>query len=215
MQVLLSTKLAHFISVIHSLTPVPVFVAGFWRYLKPCIIPTVKAKAWSKSTDKKAPMSPRRRILITATIVAAVCVAGVATTGWLLYGHQPILPRATISQVEFTVYVPAKLPAGFQLDGRQATSSSTMLTYTLTHTGSGKTVTVTQQATPANFNMNTLIASSSIPTTMVSAGSLYNLSTGDKNTYMLDAGGTLLFLTAPKGIEPADISAIATSMQKL
>lgn len=76
-------------------------------------------------------------------------------------------------------------------------------------------MTVTQQATPANFNMNTLIASSSIPTTMVPAGSLYNLSTGDKNTYMLDAGGTLLFLTALKGIEPADINAVATSMQKL
>lgn len=73
MQVLLSTKLAHFVSVIHSPTPVITFVAELALH-KTLYNTYCESKSMVKIDRQKAPVSPRWQILITATIIAAVCV---------------------------------------------------------------------------------------------------------------------------------------------
>lgn len=158
----------------------------------------------------------KRKIIFIAIGVLIVVALG-SLAGWFLLkstADSP-LPQSITSEVNFPLYYPKTLPKGYSLKNESVTGSTKTVYYTLVNGMSEQDITVTIQATPGSFDASKIIGSNPIPTTILPVGTLYNLSTGETSSYMLNTGKSLIFLTSPSILEGSTISSLCESLTEI
>ena len=158
----------------------------------------------------------KKKALIIGGVVALALLAGVAAWFVIAQKTNSPLPRDFIESVNFPVYYSSTLPADYMLDKESIASDGVTAHYTVTNPKKKITITVTQQATPSDFDAAKIIGSAPIPTRISTSGTLYNLSIGTSSKYMFTTGGaTLIFLTSPGTIPSEDINAFIDNFKKV
>ena len=164
-------------------------------------------RTWSKK---------KRMILATAVFISLLIVGSVT---WFIANHRDSgsspFSSGFVHSVDFPLYYPSLLPAGYTLDSNTGSTTDTAY-YNLVNTVKKRTITVTMQATPSDFDAAKIIGSASIPTSIMPSGTLYDLSIGSESKYMFTTGeDTLLFITSSGKIPASDIDTITRNMQKI
>lgn len=156
----------------------------------------------------------RRLIILKALVVAGLVVtaigAGVIWWRWSLgtpkqafIGLQP--------RVSFPVLFPAKLPDGYKLDTTHLSANRGVIVYSINN-HDGKTLAVTEQEYPANFDSNTLSGNEEFTTNL---GKAYIVSFDDRTTASLVAGKTWVLINYPAAMDTEDLKLIIRGYQSL
>jgi hypothetical protein len=166
-------------------------------------------KMSSVDRPKVKKVSRTKRLLIISVISLAVG-AGV---GGFMYINQSTSPLDRyVKQYHFPLYYPSEMPSDYALAESSLRSTNTIFIYNLKSTSKKPTLTITQQALPADFDAAKL-TSKDTPSIVTASGTLYDLSIGDVNKYMLTTGeGTIIFINTAAKINKEIIISLAADL---
>jgi len=121
--------------------------------LEPPSVPIqTQAQITQKSPSKRRKRRLGRKLLLVPLLF--IVLSGLGYGSWLGYQHyKPLpLPRQYLN-LGFPIYYPKTLPAGYYVDKQTLDNSSNTLLFTIKNSSDNvKTVTVSEQITPAGFN---------------------------------------------------------------
>lgn len=144
-----------------------------------------------------------------AALVVTVLGAGVF---YIFWNNRSVVDKSVVDQATFTVYTPKSAPSGFSIDSAKTELSGELLTYSFSSEKQDKSISVTVQPLPPNFDMQQLIGSGTVTSTSTNNGILYDLSAGGVSKFLLNTGDALIFFTAPGRIDTATVNSLASSL---
>ena len=113
--------------------------------------PSVKTVAYVRKLQKSHRAYGRLKIVLAVSAGIAISILAV---GIFLHNREngPI-PRVILSQVNFPLYYPTELPAGFSLDKNSFSETSGVVTYVINY-DNGKKLIFNTQALPKDFDFD-------------------------------------------------------------
>ncbi len=159
-------------------------------------------------SSKTARITPKR-MLIGGAIVAA-CMAGGA---YLLWPSASVLDDSTIRQAQFPVYAPQAAPEGYTLQKNRTVVTDSTIVYSFANER-GDGITVTVQPRPSSLDMRQMTEGGSVKSTILSSGTLYDLSAGGASKYLLDMGDSLVFITSVQAVNTSIINTLAANLKR-
>lgn len=148
------------------------------------------------------------RIAALLLVVIAGC-----TALFLFNQNQSIVDAATVSKVNYDVYVPEQIPDEYKLEGK-ASESNGIISYSIDKKN-GKKVTFTLQQLPAGFDMTKMIGDSKMKAIDTELGSMYDMSAGGSSRFMISTGSTLIFITSSINLESNFVRDLVNTMRKI
>ena len=175
-------------------------------------IPPIVSDSVPEQTNQKptAQLSPVR-ILIYALLVLGVIVGVV----FIVLSNQPMISKQALTETNFPVYVPKRIPPGYQLSEESVSATSEVVSYSLVGDQADNSFTITVQPTPGRFNMAQLIEGGQVKGYQTSSGTLYDLTTSKSYQYLLDTGDTLVFITSKNATDIATVKSIAENLTRV
>ncbi len=125
-----------------------------------------------------------------------------------------LLDTSTVRQTSFTVYAPVVAPMGLMLQKGSTVVSDTTVTYALVNKSDGAVITVTVQPRPPSLDMRQMTEGGAVTSSILSNGTLYDLSTSGASKHLLDTGDSLVFITSMQAVNTATITALASSLKR-
>ncbi len=145
---------------------------------------------------------------------AGVLIFASISIAWFLLSRPPaIIDSAITEKVSYKVYAPSKLPSGYRLNDQGAESGG-VISYSMQQ-GDSTLVIVTLQAAPAGFNMASMVGDSKISSTSTDLGDMYDMSVAGTSRFLVNTGGTLLFVTSPERLETNFVRDLVNSMRSV
>lgn len=145
-------------------------------------------------------------LLVVALVLAVACQ---------YFYNRTIIESSIVEDANFSVYAPTQAPKGYQISGDDTSLEDNLLSYSFKTKDEEKVLTVTVQPKPKYFNMSQISKGGSVSSTVVSSGTLYNLSAGGSTQYLLDAGDSLVYITSLDNISTNSINTFAASLVKV
>lgn len=136
--------------------------------------------------------------LLVATLVLVSLVL-------IILDNRPVINKSAIKGTNFPVYLPKKIPEGYQLGEESISATSNVVSYTLANRETNNSITITVQPMPGQFSMSQLAEGGQVKSYQISSGTLYDLTTEGSYKYILDTGDTLVFFRSKK---PTDLDTI-------
>jgi hypothetical protein len=148
---------------------------------------------------------------VSAAIIALMIVAGAAYA--FASGTNP-LPRTVRKQASYTLYYPAKLPAGYSFDQSTARFADGVVTYSLSGPG-GHNVLVSEQSPPGDFDVENFNAAQIKERTTIQTpnGTAYVGTVESNRVASQVSQGTWILITGPKDVTADSIGAIISSLK--
>lgn len=174
------------------------------------------AGAWySKKVMFGGVKSKNKIVIIVISAIIFLLLAGGGV--WLLFSktsnHSPF-SKKLIASVSFPLYYPSSLPAGYELKPNSIGGDNKLVYYTLNNATSKSSMTISQYA--SNFDTAKKFEGASIPSSIISVGTMYNFGLGDISKYMIDTkAGTFIYINSPKTTPSSDVSKVANSLRKV
>ncbi len=165
------------------------------------------------------PKKISQRLVFAVILMGVIVLLGVIGVTWLLLKPPQPLPNTITHAVHFQLYYPSRLPRGYSFDGSSPKQSDGIVYYKLRNDAdSKKTLTLTFQATPSNFDTRKFSSSmqSPIPSTLTPLGIMYNLSAGQQSEYLLLSNeSTMIFIYGQTTIPSDVINSLASSLSPI
>jgi hypothetical protein len=163
---------------------------------------TVSAKAVSSKRKKHG------KKLLLVGIIVVITTLGIALAYFLVasrQNHTPIDDYAR--QSDFSLYYPDRLPEDYEVATTSIASSR------LKSRSNKPTITVTQQAMPANLDADRIVGKDAPAAVRAQSGTLYNIGTGEQGRYMLITSGTLIFFSTNSKINTEMANSLADDLK--
>lgn len=157
--------------------------------------------------------SQASRITPKRIVIGGALVVGIAVGAYLFWPSASILDASTIGQAKFPVYAPKTTPEGFTLQKNTTVVTDSTITYSLVSEGND-VITVTVQPRPSSLDMRQMTEGGSVKSTILSSGTLYDLSAGGASKHLLDMGDSLVFITSAQSISTSTINELASNLQR-
>jgi hypothetical protein len=151
--------------------------------------------------------SPRFFLRIVGAVVVLLAVGGIL----VLTNKSDPVPQNIRSQVHFPILYPKTLPAGYGIDSKTMNVAAGVLVFSI-RAIQNTTLSVSEQARPANFDFTQLTGDVQFQTTYGNAIVKVN---GEKTTASLVTDKTWLLLNSTGPVATKDIEALLNSFQPL
>lgn len=175
------------------------------------------ASATTPAAPKPVKKSSRRtkKIILTA-IIAAILIASACGATYYLHTRKPESPLANYTATAgFSLYYPSTLPDDYQLDTKDISATSGLLTYTL-RSNSKPEITVSVQKAPKGFDASSIIGGASVPSQGIPIGSMYNISAGSQSKYFITTDhDAIIFLSSTQRVANDTLNNLARSLQEV
>ena len=149
---------------------------------------------------------------ITLAVLASVILLGGV---WYWYDSRVVVDRAVLAEASLKVYSPRQAPDGYRVASDQTSLRQGILSYTFTNDTENSDITVTVQDKPINFDMGQLTHGGTVNSTLTDKGTLYDLSAGGINKYLLDTGTSLIFITTPSDVVRETVDSLVRDLRRV
>ena len=146
-------------------------------------------------------------------IAGGVVTVSVAIGAYLLWPSSSVLDASTVHQAKFPVYAPTSAPKGFSLQKNHTVVTDSTVTYSFVNQ-ENDIITVTVQPRPSSLDMRQMVEGGSVKSTILSSGTLYDLSVGGASKFLLDMGDSLVFITSAQSISTTTINSLASDLRR-
>lgn len=148
----------------------------------------------------------QHRFVLALIIMVAIAIAG----SWIYHNsHTSPIPKNIQQQVNFPVYYPSQLPAGFSLNKKSISVSRNVVVYEIRY-GDKEIISVSVQAKPQDFNFDSLSGNQEFTTPY---GKAYIVTPGTRTTGSLVASNAWVILNTTQGIGTDQMKSILDNLQ--
>lgn len=148
--------------------------------------------------------SRSRRNISPVVIGMVLVVLASAVGGFAMWkaGRSNPIPDSIGKQVDFTIYYPSRMPKGYSLQKDSVRLADGILFYVLGNNNPSKSITVSSQKHPSNFDEKNLSLAKPFTT---SVGTAYDMSTDQKNVYLISTHDEVLMFINTDSKLPGDV----------
>lgn len=124
------------------------------------------------------------------------------------------LPVDTVAKANFRIYYPGTIPENYTLDQKSVSLSGELFVYTLKNDRSSSYITISQQPSPENVNLESILRHPNKEPSTIRIGTLYDRSSNGQSTYaIVTQVGTLIYITPSNSADNSAVRLVIDSLR--
>lgn len=149
-------------------------------------------------------------------LLILIVLIGVGAGSWWYINdrNSSPIPVQIRNSINFTIYYPATLPQGYDLDKSSTRETKGVLLYSFKKAADLSSIAVIEQSEPKGFDPATMFSNHPVPSSLMTFGTVYDLSNNQQSRFMVIADGrVLIFVSSPKKLDNSITSLVVNNLR--